>query len=185
MRIDRPNVVWVVSASDPLRFHSKTWTFPLVGSFTYLGWFKTDEAKTFAESLKREGWDVDMRGSQAYSTEGYFEDSVLSTMIPEGKAALGELANVILHESTHATFFVHHQSTLNESVANFVGDKLADLYLAEKLAPDSDEIAAYHRQEAFGEKRGKRLREAVSRAPSAVRVERPRRRKAAPKRRSS
>ena len=160
VRIDRPAVVWVVSASDPLQFHSRKWTFPLVGSFTYLGWFKLDEAKTFAETLRKEGLDVDVRGSQAYSTEGYFEDAVLSTMIPEGKAALGELANVILHESTHATFFVRHQSTLNESVANFVGDKLADLYMAETLPPDSDETAAYHALEALGEARGKRLREA-------------------------
>jgi predicted aminopeptidase len=143
VRVDRKELVWVVSASDPLRFHSRSWAFPIVGSFTYLGWFKRDAADAFAEGLRREGLDVDVRGSAAYSTTGYFEDPVVSTMIAPGPEALGELASVILHESAHATFFVRDQSTLNESVANFVGDRLGEAYVDEKLGPRAPETRAY------------------------------------------
>ena len=143
VRVNGAAVVWVVSASEPLRFHSKSWTFPLVGSFTYLGWFKRSEADAFAADLRKEGLDVDVRGSAAYSTQGYFEDPVVSSMIAPGSEALGELANVILHESAHATFFVRNQSTLNESVANFVGDQLGGRYAEETLGADATETRAY------------------------------------------
>lgn len=159
VRVDRPAVVWVVSASKQLQFKSRRWTFPFVGSFTYLGWFKLDQARSFATDLRSEGWDVDVRGAGAYSTAGFFEDSVLSTMMHDGKEGLGELANTILHESAHATFFVHHQSTLNESVANFVGDTLAASYLNQTLGPDSDETRAYLASEQKSDRKGRRMRE--------------------------
>ncbi len=154
VRIDRPAVVWVVSASEQLRFRSKAWSFPLVGSFTYLGWFQKPQAESFAAELRTQGWDVDLRGSGAYSTAGFFEDPVLSTMIPHGKEAIGALANVILHESAHATFFVRNQSSLNESVANFVGDHLGATYVDEAFGEASDEARSYRAAEVSSEKRG-------------------------------
>lgn len=162
VRVEGPAVVWVVSASLPLRFRSKSWTFPLVGSFNALNWFKRSDADAFAADLRKEseGWDVDVRGAGAYSTAGFFDDAVLSSMIPEGKRALGSFANTILHESSHATIFVKHQSTLNESVANFVGDKLAAMYLEETLGPEAPETVAYLDAERFGEERGHEMQKA-------------------------
>jgi predicted aminopeptidase len=129
--LHRPQVLWVVSASEPLQFHSRIWSFPIVGGFTYLGWFKRTDADAFAGTLKREGLDVDVRPSRAYSTIGWFKDPVVSPMIREGVEALGDLVDVILHESTHATFFVAGQSALNESVAEFVGNTMSRRYLEE------------------------------------------------------
>jgi predicted aminopeptidase len=160
VRVDRSVAVWVVSASAPLEFHSKSWRFPLVGSFTYLGWFKRRAADDFAATLRREGWDVDVRGAGAYSTNGYFEDPVVSTMIAPGPEALGELANVILHESAHATFFVRDQSTLNESVANFVGDTLGAAYLVATVGPTAPETRAYAAHEESRARTGAALRDA-------------------------
>jgi len=160
VRVDRPYIVWVTSASDPLKFHSKSWTFPLVGSFTYLGWFNRADAYTFAADVQREGLDVDVRGSTAYSTAGFFEDAVLSTMMRKGKAGLGDLTNTVLHEMTHATFFVRHQSTLNESVANFVGDHLAEVYLREELGEDAEETVAYLAAKRVSDERGRAMRAA-------------------------
>jgi predicted aminopeptidase len=153
--IDRPQVVWVVTASEPLRFVPKRWSFPLVGSFTYLGWFDHGRANEFADGLRAKGWDVDVRGSGAYSTDGFFEDPVLSTMISPDEDALGELADTLLHESAHATIFVRHQSTLNESVASFVGDGLTEVYLDETVGPASEETRAYHarQRDAAGRER--------------------------------
>ncbi len=162
VRVDGSAVVWVVSASEPLRFASKEWSFPLVGSFTYLGWFHRPDADRFAAGLRAEGWDVDVRGSSAFSTQGYFEDPVLSTMIAQGPEALGELANVILHESAHATIFVPDQSTLNESVAEFVGDGLAVEYLRATRGEGSREATAYVEAEARGAERKRAMRAAFA-----------------------
>jgi predicted aminopeptidase len=151
--LERSAAVWVVSASEPLRFEMKSWTFPVVGSVTYLGWFNRNDARDFASELKDEGWDVDVRGASAYSTLGWFDDPVLSTMIPEGDEALGELANVVLHESVHATLYINGQTALNESVANFIGDALAEIYLDEKVGAGSVEKAAYMEGEALGLRR--------------------------------
>jgi len=160
--INRPAVVWVVSACDPLRFRPKTWSFPVVGSITYTGWFDREEARAYAADLAKQGWDVDVRPSQAYSTLGWFDDPVLSTMISEGDEALGDLADVVLHETLHATYYVPGQSTLNESVASFVGDTLAVRYMDEAVGPDSVEKDRFLELRARGEARGKKMKAAYA-----------------------
>jgi len=147
-RLDRDAAVWVVSACEPLRFRSKTWWFPIVGSITYTGWFKKDAADREGADLAKDGWDVDVRPAGAYSTLGWFDDPLLSTMIESGDDARGELANVILHESTHATFYVPNQSRLDESVASFVGDTLTLSYLHEAVGEGAKETRAYEEEEA-------------------------------------
>ena len=159
-RLDRPAAVWVVSACAPLGFRPKSWNFPIVGSITYLGWFKLEDAKDAAATLRKEGWDVDVRTAGAYSTLGWFEDPVLSTMIPDGDEALGELANVVLHESLHATFYVNGQSVLNESVANFVGDTLTDEYLDQTVGASSPEKHAYDAGQIKSLERARQMHEA-------------------------
>ncbi len=144
VKLDRPYVVTVVSACEELRFEPKTWKFPIVGGFPYLGFFKPERAHQYAEELKREGkWDVDVRGAPAYSTLGWFRDAVLSSMIPEGEDATGEMAEVVLHESVHATFYVNNQSPFNEGLASFVSERLAPLYLKDKFGEKSTELKAY------------------------------------------
>jgi predicted aminopeptidase len=151
-----------VSACHPLSFRPRTWRFPIVGSITYTGWFDRAEAKAYADRLARGGWDVDWRPSQAYSTLGWFDDPILSTMISEGDDALGDLADVVLHETLHATFFVPNQSTLNESVASFFGNELAAKYLDETVGPDSREKASFLEVRARGERRGRLMKEAFA-----------------------
>jgi predicted aminopeptidase len=152
--LNRPAVVWVVSACHPLAFRPRAWKFPIVGSITYTGWFDKGEAKTYADELARGGWDVDLRPSQAYSTLGWFDDPILSTMIAEGDDALGDLADVILHETLHATFYIPSQSTLNESVASFFGDELSVKYLDEVVGPASPERTSFLAGRERGERRG-------------------------------
>jgi predicted aminopeptidase len=161
--LDRPAAVWVVSACAPLHFSSKTWSFPIVGTVPYLGWFDRKDATAFAAPLRAAGWDVDVRGAGAYSTLGWLEDPVLSTMIREGEDALGELANVVLHESLHATLYLSGQTRLNESLANFVGDELAKEYLDERLGPSSVEKRAYLEAQAESEAHARLLHEAYVR----------------------
>jgi predicted aminopeptidase len=160
--IGRPAVMWVVSACAPLAFRPKTWTFPVIGSITYTGWFDRKEADDYAKELAAKGWDVDVRGSQAYSTLGWFTDPILSTMLSGGDDAVGDLADVVLHESLHATFYVPGQSTLNESMASFVGDHLAAEYLEEHGGPNGVDKARFIDLRKKGEARGKKMKEAYA-----------------------
>lgn len=162
INLGRPAVVWVVSACHPLAFRPQVWKFPIVGSITYTGWFDKKDAQAYGASLQRRGWDVDVRPSPAYSTLGWFDDPILSTMISPEDDALGDLADVILHETLHATFYVPNQSTLNESVASFFGDNLAIKYLDETLGPDSPEKQAFVEHRERGEERGKIMKQAYA-----------------------
>lgn len=130
VQLDRPVAVWVVSASHPLRFESKTWWFPIVGTVPYLGWFNRRQAEAYARELHADGWDVDLRGAGAYSTLGWFADPVLSSMLGDDPADATGMINVVLHESVHATKFIASQANFNESLADFVGDALTLEYLA-------------------------------------------------------
>jgi len=129
--LKRPAVVWVVSACEPLRFEVQRWRFPIVGGFSYLGWFDHSDGEGFRDRLTAHGYDADVRPARAYSTLGWFRDPLLSTMIPEEKD-FGDLVEVVLHESVHATLHIDDQSTLNESLAQFLGEKLAARYLEQE-----------------------------------------------------
>lgn len=142
--LDRPAAVWVVQACAPLAFEVRRWSFPLVGSIPYLGYFDRGAARRRAAALAdREGLDVDVRGASAFSTLGWLRDPVLSTMIGTGDEALGELAEVVLHESVHATHYVASQSAFDESLASFVAERLAPRWLSSVLGPDAPETRAW------------------------------------------
>jgi predicted aminopeptidase len=181
--INRPAVVWVVSACHPLAFRPRAWKFPIVGSITYTGWFDRAEAKSYAAELARGGWDVDLRPSQAYSTLGWFDDPILSTMISDGDDALGDLADVVLHETLHATFYVPNQSTLNESVASFFGDSLAVKYLDEVAGPDSPEKTSFIAVRERGERRGQIMKKAYEELATLYKSKLPKQEKLAEKKR--
>jgi predicted aminopeptidase len=153
VKLDRNAAVYVVSACESLKFKSKEWNFPFVGSFPYLGWFDRDNAKEYATELEKEGWDVDLRGARAYSTLGWFRDAVLSPMIPDGPEALGDLVNVVIHESVHATLYINGQAYFNESIASFVADHLTLVYLDRIRGVRSPEKLAY----VEGEQQGREI----------------------------
>jgi len=159
--LNRPAVVWVVSASEKLRFRSKEWSFPIVGKFPFLGWFDLGAAKEFQQELNDEGWDTDLRGAGAYSTLGWFRDPVVSPMIHAGESATGDLVNIVLHESVHATCYIYNQAYFNESLATFVADTLTRQFLLEKHGNESAENTAYLKREASAEVYYKKMRAAL------------------------
>lgn len=136
-------VIWVVTASPALSLDPKTWSFPVAGSFNYLGWYRKKAADKHAERLRRKGLDVDVRGANAYSTLGHFRDPVFSTMLDEGAMGEASLANTLFHESVHTTIYVKGQSFFNESIAQFIANELTIEYLSDTFGADSSQMQVY------------------------------------------
>lgn len=180
VELDRPAVVWMLTASRPLAFEPRTWWFPIVGSFPYLGWFDWRAARRYGAELAGDEWDVAIRPVHAYSTGGWFPDPVLSTMLSDGDDAFRYLTNILLHELVHANVLVYGQSTFNESLASFVGDAMTADYLAARFGAGSAEVQAFALELADEQLRGERLRKAyaelealyASDLPDAAKLER-------------
>lgn len=155
--LGRPAAVWFVGAADPVKFKPLKFCFPIVGCFAGLGWFDEDDGIEHKLALEAKGYDAIVRPAAAYSTGGWFPDPVLSTMLGGGDDAFPELANVILHESVHATVLVKDQPFFNESFASYVADALTDHWIQERFGPGSPEDLAWTLGQAVSLARTARL----------------------------
>lgn len=122
-RLDRDTLVLVLSAAYRDRLERKTWWFPVVGRFPYKGFFNFDEAKKTAIQLRADGFDVTLGASSAFSTLGWFNDPLVSTTVAMDSISL---ANTIIHELLHNTYFAKGRVPFNESFASFVGGRGAE-----------------------------------------------------------
>ena len=119
-RVNSDTLAMVLSAAHKDRFQAHTWWFPIVGRVPYKGFFDPRDAEREAEKLERQGYDTYIRPTAAFSTLGWFNDPLLSTLLRYDDVSLG---NTVIHELTHNTFFASGQVAFNESFANFVGGR--------------------------------------------------------------
>ena len=124
-RLDRDTLVLVLSAAyrDSLAF--RTWWFPVVGRVPYKGFFDFDAGRREAKAVDAAGYDAVLRPSPAFSTLGWFNDPLLPTTLALDSL---ELANTVIHELVHTTYYAPGQAVFNESVANFVGSRGAERF---------------------------------------------------------
>ena len=112
--LGRRYVVWNVFAAPELSLKPIEWCFPIAGCVAYRGYFSRAGADHFANTLRKQGNDVEVEGIAAYSTLGWFSDPVLSTMMDYPGY---ELAALIFHELAHQKLYVKGDTTFDESFA--------------------------------------------------------------------
>ncbi len=128
---------WNLSACPPDRFEPYRWSFPIVGEAPYKGFFNAEDAREEEQELRKLGYDTVLYGASAFSTLGWFSDPIFSRMLEYDD---DDLADLIIHELTHATVFKKGDIPFNESVATFVGGRGALAFLEKKYGRGSEEV---------------------------------------------
>lgn len=115
--LERPYAVWNVFVAPEFSLEPKTWYYPVIGQAAYRGYFSKQDAARYAAKLNKKGFDVYVAGIAAYSTLGWFDDSVLNTVIHRTDAGLAAL---IFHELAHQVLYIKNDTPFNEGFATTV-----------------------------------------------------------------
>ena len=130
-------VLHVITASEKDCLKLYHWNFPITGKVTYKSFFTKEDVLKEKRFLEGKGYDTFVQQAGAYSTLGWLKDPIFSSMLQWGEATL---ANLILHEMTHASIYFKGQTDFNEQLATFVGNQGAIGFLIEKYGKESKEV---------------------------------------------
>ena len=133
-------VLWTLTASEAFSMTPYLWKFPLLGEVSYKGFFNYEKGRKEQERMIEEGYDTDFGTVSAWSTLGWFRDPILSGMLRRSK---GDLAELIIHELTHATIYLKSNVDLNENLASLCGEQGAIRFLSSTYGSASDELIHY------------------------------------------
>lgn len=134
-------ILWVITASKPYSLEAYEWSFPVVGTVSYKGFFKKEIAQKEYNHLRSLGYDVDLRSVSAWSTLGWFNDPLLSNMLHRSK---GGLCNLLFHELFHATYYAPNNVNFNENIASFIAHKATLKFLEKDTLARNEYLANYN-----------------------------------------
>lgn len=129
VQLDEPYVTYIVQAARKFELEQHKWKFPFVGEVPYKGYFKRKLADEEAASFDKDQFDTFVRGVTAYSTLGWFQDSVLSSMM---RYEDHDLVETIIHETIHTTLFIKSAAEFNERMATYLGHEGMKMYYRKK-----------------------------------------------------
>jgi len=122
--LDRSAVSYLVIVSPYYKVQAEKECFPFMGCFPYIGFFNKDSAEKYARDKGAE-FITYIRPVFAYSTLGYFTDTILSSFFYYDQY---DLAEMIFHELFHTIFFFKNEVEFNENLANFFAEKILEDY---------------------------------------------------------
>ncbi|CAN5735918.1 aminopeptidase [soil metagenome] len=152
-QLESDTLAFVLSAAHQDRFQAHTWWFPIVGRVPYKGFFSERSARREMARLESRGFDTYLRTTSAFSTLGWFNDPLVSSLLRYDSVSL---ANTVIHELFHNTMYLPGQATFNESMAQFVGGRGAIMFFCgpaygEASAECVRARDAWHDELIFGE----------------------------------
>ncbi|SDU37259.1 Predicted aminopeptidase [Pseudomonas pohangensis] len=134
--IQRPVLLWNVFVTPEFSLEAELQCFPVAGCVAYRGYFDLNDARGAAALAQQAGMDSWVGAVEAYSTLGWFDDPLLSSMLQRDDQ---QLAAVIFHELAHQQLYLADDTTFNESFASFVEQQGLQQWLASRdeaaLAP--------------------------------------------------
>jgi predicted aminopeptidase len=140
--IGRPYVVWNVFATPEFSLAPVNHCFPIAGCVAYRGYYSQGAARGEAALQRLQGRDVSIGGVEAYSTLGWFNDPIMSSMMNWGDE---RLATLIFHELAHQRLYVKDDTEFNESFATFVEQEGTRQWRALRHLPPQSDAQALQR----------------------------------------
>ena len=134
----KPYLTWVVSAADRFSMKQHLFKYPFIGALPYKGFFEFEDAEKEAQYLEQKGFDTYIRGVTAYSTLGYMADPLTTPQLLRMSDA--SLAELLIHELTHATIYLPGEGDFNETLAEFVGVEGCRVFLDSQFGRGSKQI---------------------------------------------
>lgn len=128
---------YVVSAAEKWKLQPIQWYFPITGTVPYKGFFKESQAEAFEQELLQTNVDTYRRGVSAFSTLGWFDDPIYSSMLNYQDE---DLVNTIIHETVHATIYIPSSADFNERLATFLGNQGTLEFYRQKEGPESPTV---------------------------------------------
>jgi predicted aminopeptidase len=127
-------LLYLVSACPKDSLKPYTWRFPIVGEVTYKGFFNRRDALEEIKKLEKRGLDISLQRAIAFSTLGWLNDPIYSTILDRNPVII---IYTIIHELVHNTIFFKGEMEFNEQLATFVGEKGTLMFIEEKFGNSS------------------------------------------------
>ena len=148
-KLDKDYLAVVVSACDKYSFKQYFWSYPFLGKMPYIGYINESGLKKEIERLKNLNLDIYARKVEAFSSLGFFKDPLYSFM---RQYSVYRLAELLIHEQTHAAIYFKNQSQFNEETATFIGETGAELYVISRYGKDSEQFRTMTEEKKDGER---------------------------------
>jgi predicted aminopeptidase len=118
--LPRPYALWNLFVTPELSLEPIQHCYLMTGCLAYKGYFSRDAADAAAQDWQRQGMDVFIGNIPAYSTLGWYDDPLLSSMLHWDD---DYVALTLFHELAHQQFYLKDETAFNESFASFVGQE--------------------------------------------------------------
>lgn len=118
--LPRDYVLWNLFVTPELSLEPVQHCYLFTGCLAYKGYFTPEAAQAAAQHWRQAGMDVFIGDIPAYSTLGWYDDPLLSSMLNWDD---DYVALTLFHELAHQRFYVKDETAFNESFASFVGSE--------------------------------------------------------------
>jgi predicted aminopeptidase len=140
--IQRPVLMWNVFVTPEFSLEPQLHCFPVAGCVVYRGYYDLNRARGSAALARQAGMDSWVGGVEAYSTLGWFDDPILSSML---RSDDHQLVALIFHELAHQQLYLPGDSTFSESFASFVEQQgLREWLVDNGLSPPDSRKTCWH-----------------------------------------